>query len=542
MKAQVTVDIPTDDAAWEALIGSFNAGQPNELLMVLIERLRAAGTMSVLRESFYIDRDFSAAYATFYSTLFRPFRKYCERIHFFTGDLSALLAAPETTVLQQLLEEQRDGYLGSIVLRPLTHAPVSVCLLSTRKLTTPLAQEVTVQSEFTTHVLGVELRVESMPLAQQDRRTGACAQAAMWMAGRHFHNRHSAPWFSMPDITEIALNPIDSAITRSLPAGSEWLTQDNMVRALRAMGRHPVMYAPDAVVNGAPAWQAFSPREIVSRYVDSGVPVLLALQSTSDTVGHGIVAVGVERVDAATVGALPPRPTDAEFLTHFLVNDDQRGTYCRLPIASQHSSGEYPFCLETDLKFILVPLPAKVFMTAEAADIISENMLMQVAARRTELAAIALGPNSGWDVEQEFYSAVSAGTLIRRTYLTYGWKYKARMLRNTVPEPFKAELLLMQLPRYVWVTEYAVAAEAQSLDPCQRRIRAHVVVDGTGSPFGEAPLILQAPGLSVFWQYNPDNRIPVPVPVIVATDTCDAYWPKIRGDTDYSTCAVPAGS
>jgi hypothetical protein len=538
MKAQITVDVPSDDASWQTLTASFNAGQPSDLLNVLVARLRSAGAQSVLSESFYIDRDFSAAYAAFYATLFRPFRKYCQRVHFFANDLTPLLTAPDTISLQELLEDRREGYLGSIVLRPLTHAPVSVCLISAQGLTVPLAQEVTVRSEFTTHVLGVELSVQAMPLAQQDRRTGACAQAAMWMAGRHFYSRHSAQWFSMPDITEIALNPIDSAITRSLPAGSEWLTQDNMVRALRAMGRHPVMYAPDAAVNDVPTWQALSPREIVSRYVDSGMPVILALQSATDAIGHGVVAVGIERVDPKTVGPLPPRPTDAEFLTHFLVNDDQRGAYCRLPIAVKDKTAEYPFCLETDLKFILVPLPAKVFMTAEAADIISENMLAQVAARRSELAATALGPDSGWDVDSEFYSAVGAGTLIRRTYLTYGWKYKARMLRNNVPEQFKAELLLMQLPRYVWVTEYSVPDDAQSLNPCERQIRAHVVVDGTGSPFGEAPLILDAPGLSVFWQYNLDNRVPVPVPVIVATASAQPYWPKIRGDTDYSTCAI----
>ncbi|MEG3154448.1 hypothetical protein [Sphingomonas sp. RB1R13] len=537
MKAGISVHALKDDAQWAAFVSSLN-GVPNLLLQNLADRLRAAGAISALWEGAYIDRDFSAAYSAFYSTLFRPYRKFCSRVHFFASDVAPILALANVSEVVAGIEAVAKTYLGDIVLRPLAHAPVSSAHLAAVALAGDPVQEVSVRSVFKIHLLGVELKVDAMPLTQQDTRTGACAQATMWMAGRHFHNRHSAPWFSMPDITEIALNPTDSGITRSLPAGSEYLTQDNMVRALRAMGRHPVMYAPDEIVAGALVWQNVRPKDIVARYVDSGIPVLLGVQSAGTAIGHGLVAVGSERDAAKDLSTIAAGSTTAEFLTHFLVNDDQRGAYNRLPISATQKTGNDPFCLETDIKFILVPLPEKVFMTGETAELIAKDMMGQVAASRQVLADQALGAGSGWDVEPGTYAAVAAGTLVTRTYLTFGWKYKARTLRNGVSEHLKKELLMTQLPRYVWVTEFSQPTEASDVDTCKRLVRGHVVVDATGSRFWDSTLIIDAPGLSVLWHFDPVTPSSPPSLIVNADMVSTPYWPKIRGDLEYASCKV----
>jgi len=54
-------------------------------------------------------------------------------------------------------------------------------------------------------------------------------------------------------------------------------------------------------------------------------------------------------------------------------------------------------------------------------------------------------------------------------------------MRNGVPEELKDEMSWVQLPRYVWVTEFSLPADVVDLDPCLRRVRAHVVVDATGT-------------------------------------------------------------
>ncbi|MAM37989.1 MAG: hypothetical protein CL949_05700 [Erythrobacter sp.] len=280
------------------------------------------------------------------------------------------------------------------------------------------------------------------------------------------------------------------------------------------------------------------PRDVISRYVDSGIPVILGLQQAGTAIGHGVVAVGTERTDNVDPATFAPSPTAAEYVTHFLVNDDQRGAYCRLPVNAADKSVDYPFCLETDIKFLLVPLPEKVFMTAEAAELVARGMLFQVAHQRKHLATSALPPGTAWDEDPTFYDLLQTNSAFARTYLTYGWKYKTRMLRNCSSQQAKAELLGMQLPKYVWVTEFSRPEETAFLDPCKRLIRAHAVVDATGSRLWDSTLFVNAPGLTTAWQYDPRSTSVTPNLIVAADLGSSPYWPKIRGMADYASCLV----
>jgi hypothetical protein len=226
-------------------------------------------------------------------------------------------------------------------------------------------------------------------------------------------------------------------------------------------------------------------------------------------------------------------------VSHFLVNDDQRGAYCRLPV-SGGPTPDYPFCFDTDLKFILVPLPEKVFVTAEVAELIAGDILAQVTAQRQGLATQVLGAGSGWDVDPPFYDDLANGRLVTRTYLTYGWKYKARALRNGSPPRLTSELMQTEFPRYVWVTEVSEASKMGEAEACNRSIRAHVVVDATGSRFWDSVLLADVPGLSLFWHFDP--ALPgSQASITLRGDTeANSYFPKIRGSIDYGVCAVPS--
>lgn len=539
MRSGFAVYNPSNDQEWADLALLLNDNQPNLLLGNLLDRLRKdGGAQSILLERNYIDRDFSAAYSAFYSTLFRPYRKHCSRVHVFACDVSGLMAGHTPTERVSLLEQASSSYLGNIVIRPLAHAPISSAHLSAPDLVGGALKEIGVRSEFRFHLLGVELTVQAMPLTQQDTRIGACAQAVIWMSGRHFHNRFGAPWYSMPDITSNALNPADHIITRSLPAGSDFLTPDNMIRALRSMGRHPVMYAPD-IIQGNEVWQTVNPRHVVARYVDSGIPVILGMQQANTAIGHAVVAVGIEIRDNPDINQLAQNPKTGDLISRLLVNDDQRGAYCGLPLEGGPAI-DYPFCFDTDIKYLMVALPEKVFVTAEVAELISLDYATKVGAQRQGLAQQVTGPKGNWDVDSGFYASLAAGEIVARTYLTYGWKYKARALRNSAPERLTSEILLTEFPRYVWVTEFSEPAQAVNPDPCQRLIRGHVVVDATGSRFWDSVLLVDLPGLSLFWHFDPEQPI-APVSIVVRADQeSTPYFPKIRGSLDYSACEVPS--
>jgi len=547
MKSPAMLGVLDSDADWSSLASKLEISDESGLLKSLFDTFRGAGAKGFIYERGYIDRDFSAAFSAFYSTLFRPYLKYCSRLHFFDLDVSDLSGLPTAEEVTRGVDAKAQNYLGFIVIRPVVHAPVGTAVVAAERVTTDPSVIIDTLASYPVHLLGADLEVAGFPLTQQDTRVGACAQAAIWMAGRHFHMGHGGPWFSMPAINEAALNPTDTLTTRSLPAGSEFLTPGNIVRALRALDRHPVVqFARPDLENNKLIWTK-PPQNVVARYLDSGIPVLIGLRGRDGAVGHAVVAVGRVMVDAmpATSGN---RPSTADLVSHFLVNDDQRGTHQRLPVAAKDRTDAYPWTLEDDALWVMVPLPSKVFMTGDIAEELSRDLIEGFVDNadkyrdRAQAVAPAGSPTLGpiLSADASFYG-VSPSALVSRTYLTFGWKYKRRVLRNRLPDPFKAEILRTQFPRYVWVTEYSLLDDLKGHDPCSRKVRAHIVLDATGSKFfGESNLIAQIPGLSLFWTFDPADPVASRGLVWRATNDAEPFHPKVRGWHDFDQCPIDA--
>lgn len=515
---------------WADLRSSL-AARPSPCLTDLTDTFRAAGAKSFLIETQYIDRDFSSSHSEFYSSLFRPYQKYCRRVHFFASDLATPLGqktSPEEVV--EAVAGVSDDYLGFVVLRPIEIAPVSWAVVAQGKFCSANPQsEIPVHASYSVHVLGVELKVTGAPITQQDTRIGSCAQAAIWSVGRHFHTKHGGPWSSLPDITKSALIPTDAAVSMSLPAGSRFLTTDHMARALRAMDRHPLRYEVSGTSANARTHQ------IINRYLDSGIPVILALSSSTKPIGHAVVAVGRKYVTNPVLSGIK-RPTTAEGTSHFYVLDDQRGAYRELPASNANRAANYEWTLD-DCSEIIVPVPSKVFMPGEIAETMSWNALKSVInSRSATLSARGLDPIDQSQLDADFEQIAIADECVARTYLTFGWKYRARMLRNSVPSSFKRQLLQLPLPRYVWVTEFSKPSESFDQDHCRRRVHAHCVLDATGGQYFDSVLAIHVPGMIQVWNYELD---PARSKAIIDRAEPDAfYWPKVRGWSDYQYCRV----
>lgn len=542
MQTPVTLGALASDQDWEALAKALGPGCDVLVLRNLVSQYRSVGARSFILENAYIDRDFSAAYAAFYATLFHPYQKYCRRLHVFAEDVTGVMGAPTAEDVARALEAHQPAYLGFAVLRPLEHAPLGMAVVNSEAVASAPSAQMDVRAEYRVHLLGADLSVLGFPLTQQDSRVGACAQATIWMVGRHIHRKHGGPWFSMPEINEVALKPTDGVTSRSLPAGSDFLTPDNMVRALRAMDRHPVVFVRQPDENGQPIWTT-PIREIVCRYLDSGVPIILGLKGRDGAaVGHAVVAVGRTILEKMP-DPLPDDPTWAESATHLLVHDDQRGAYQALPVREADRSQAYPWTLEEDAVYAIVPLPSKVFMTAEAAEELTwsyvETLIERAGQYRDHAQAAAGGPPLGdiTALDPDFFAAGVEG-LVARTYLTYGWKYKRRALRNKLPAGLKADLIAKELPRYVWVTEFSLPGDLASYNVCDRKVRAHVVIDATGSRHWQSAILVQIPGVAMLWGFDLTSPSSKPHLVIRAFTEAEPFLPKVRGWKDYDRCEV----
>ena len=82
----------------------------------------------------------------------------------------------------------------------------------------------------------------------------------------------------MADITQFA-TPTTATEAVSLPAGSEFLTSERMIRAISEAGYQPLCFRRPAIDRA------------ILPYVESGIPVILGL-NIDGTLGHAVTVIG----------------------------------------------------------------------------------------------------------------------------------------------------------------------------------------------------------------------------------------------------------
>jgi hypothetical protein len=518
---------------WKALEALLGARQSRPAISAkIIDQLRGLGALTVLVEEDYIDRDFSEAYTTYYAKTFRRHRKLCKRLLFFSERMDFLADMKDVSkAIDNLEEVGKRSFLGWAVLRPISQAPLSQIILKGPPAPSSFEPHCLVKARYTAHLLGIEFVVEGIPMTQQDSRIGACAQAVIWVMARHFNARHRGPWLSTASITNAAIATPDHANNKVLPAGSEFLTGNNMVAALRSAGRETLLY----VATGNPlSWGQLRPADIINRYIDSGIPVLVGLGFAGRDIGHAVVATGqVLRPTVST--SLPKFPTRAEFCEAFYVQDDQQGPNIRMPVSPTSSIGETAhYNLIENCQYLMVPLPEKVYLPAEKAEELSWDILTQHSNDWSSIKAkhgSKLGQSES--LGDEFVSAFGKNQIIARTYLTYGWKYKHRMMRNSLPNAVRTIIRNLDTPRFLYVTEFYTVNSCSGKAIRDRRIFAHCAVDATAKNQDlDSVLLFHAPGMCM-WHAHDDRDEFIRSVAAIKDDT--GYFPKIRGDNDFSS-------
>lgn len=309
MRIECSVKPLDDREDWSGLAQTLG-GEALDVVRNLLRHLRVLGAKSYVLECPYIDRDYSADYLNFYARTFRDHERHCKRVHFFSDDISGLLRRPLST--EQLKRIQRFSiktYCGFCVIRPLPTAPIGRTIL-TGQVRTGFDMEATVtcRADFGANLLGVDLQVTGASFLQQDARVGACAQVAIWAGMRHMHARYNYDWVSVADITRYA-TPTTADEAVSLPAGSDFLTSERMIRGISEAGYQPLCFGKPDI------GRAILP------YVESGIPVILGLD-VNETLGHAVTVIGrvFGKQDSPTAEAI-------NYVPAYIVHDDQGGPY-----------------------------------------------------------------------------------------------------------------------------------------------------------------------------------------------------------------------
>jgi hypothetical protein len=452
-----------DDSHWDALERLLipdvaeSAAEPLRRVFAVV---RGHGCEAIVIEHRYVDLDFRSEYATFWAERFEDRRPLTRRLHFFACELTL-------SHLYSMPKPRAGQYLGYSVLRPTLLGPVGRTIL---RPPADLEDAVLTRVIDTPSLFGNDLPVEGVPYCQQDGELLRCAHAAAWIC-------HYVAWRNgvigrrfTGDIARMA-SPEGSA-HRPLPSAG--LSGEQLQGIFSAMQIPAIYYFLDDLPElSAPItppdtrrmtrWMAEQTRAIhardeerervlrvVCKYLNSGFPVVVL---SDDPANHAFTLVGWRHTDYNRV--------------ELIACDDQQGPYERIadPLADE--------VLERgDWWSVMLPLPSKVYLSADGAEIGAINMVLTGAARA----------NGGLGDEQDRDFAAFAehlevldGPISIRTRLLQGRRFKAALDKSR-PAAVRRLYRMAHLPQYVWLVEFQDREARRRGDP---PVLAEVVLDST---------------------------------------------------------------
>ncbi|MGY3478419.1 hypothetical protein [Bradyrhizobium ottawaense] len=465
---------PTD---WQQLASLL--GGPSNVVNSVIHHLMLSNATSYLIESPYIDRDYSADYRYFYAQTFKTYARHCRRIHFFAEDVAKIFAIKNWNERVQALEAtSKRSYCGFCVIRPLPNASIGRSALKMRGPEgKDLESVITCRADIRANLAGAELDVSGAAFMQQDARVGACAQIAIWMGARHMHQRYRYDWLSVADITKLAA-PTTPEEATSLPAGSDFLTSERMIRAVSEMGFQPLCFKGKDI------------GEQILPYVESGLPVILGLHIPGAHIGHAVTVIGrvFSKIEPPTV-----RPLD--YVAGFIVHDDQAGPYKVIPtktitakkfadedtVRLRTRTGDLQFEVDTHAVFAMALMPMRAFSTARAAELTARRRMESAFSQIDQLKALINKSGTVNPLLDDLLAAHNNGTLLLKTYLTSAEGYRRHIARGTASDALKDVLLKIHLPHFTWVTEISTIDSYNNSSAGLRRIFGHSLIDATSS-------------------------------------------------------------
>lgn len=413
---------------------------------------------SVVIERHYIDRDYRNTFSHFHSKRFSTPSARCIRLHFFSISVTEdAIAAEDKSVT--------DAYLGYSVIRPTKPNCIGRTLL---KHTLRLHSDAHLSiCEERVHLLGAALQIAGFPFISQDADATVCAESALWMLMRYYSNRYSVYSEILPfQITSLANH--HAAGGRVYPSAGLYSWQ--LAEALRLQRFSPIVYSRDQFKSNFD--------HLLYTYIESGLPLLVTVP------GHVIVAYGhASDYHAALPAPSPGFTYTSHFNRSFVVSDDNHFPYQMLSVNGRTAPTESLFPWSEIAEFI-VPLPEKVFLTAEQA--------------QTAIEAVLRNPTVGLAT-----SGVLAGKdLVLRLFLTTARSYKRKLRARGMADPVVERVYRrLPMPHFVWICEIAEYAEYAR----DRKVFGEVIWDATRNA------------------HEPDGWIAFHLPEMLAVDVGAAF-------------------
>jgi len=419
--------------SWETVLRlactHLDAGGLERLKSVLDPKCRC-----VVIERHYLDKDYRDTFSHFHSKRFGTPDSRCVRLHFFSNPITeeALISGDQHV---------KEAYQGYSVIRPTKPHCIGRTLLSHR-LRLESRAHLSICREWV-HIMGTQFAVEGFPFISQDVDATVCAQSALWMLLRYYSNKYPIYSEILPfQITNLANS--HAAGNRVYPSAGLYSWQ--LAEALRLQKFAPVVY-------GKKRYNEETFYHLLYTYLESGLPMLITVPE------H--VLVGFGHI-SNYLTPYPQSPPKFLYSSHFnralVINDDGRFPYQTLAKTIHSGTGPVSRHDWDAIEEFIVPLPEKVFLTAEQAQTVIQDFLQQ--------EPFALSSSE----------RLSKGGLVMRLYLTSARAFKRTLhQRKMGHEIVESIYRILPMPHFIWICEIADYDEYAS----ERKILGEVIWDAT---------------------------------------------------------------
>lgn len=399
--------------------------------------------LHVIIEGEYVDSAYRDSYYDYYSTKHSAYSRLCLRFSFFKSAFKNNIDFTDESNI-------RDNYLGFLVVRPLIKC-IGRNVISPEAKCANKSNIRICKVKVDTSCLGVKLKAEGFPHASQDNETMTCAQTTIWSLLEYYGNKYTHYRPTLPTEIEEILEPF--SYERQLP--SKGLTYNQISVALRNLGFGPKIYhsgdKPENISNF---------RELLACYIESGIPVAVALTNTK--VGHAVVCIGTENVDVHEVTKYPVTLgaktlfswNQAVANAKFVFNDDNWPCYQVAALADpvkHYVDAKKDRWKNAQVRQFIAPLYHKVYMEADTAIALTEQIIKTVL--------------------------IGCDGHVMRTFLTSSRTFREQITKmSSFSNNQRLGLLSVPMPKFVWVTELSTPDEFFA-----GRVSTLLLLDATGS-------------------------------------------------------------
>lgn len=424
----------------------------DDIITAFLENLKK--DLRVFVEYPYVDKVYRDSYYHYFSTKHKEYQRDCIRLSFFTKEVKE-----DDLNRVESKELLIENFLGYCVIRPTFPNVIGRNLISKKALLTN--HIVTCIHHENCLVNGFKLPIDGFPHSSQDQESITCAETTIWALMEYFGHKYAEYKPVLPITIINKLN--EHSDKRMLP--SSGLTPEQISFALKDFGFGTLIYTKeDDKAN-------FFPN--LSVYIESGFPVIVAMESSKHEYGHAILMIGREKIDRNDLTKAFERRSIIRLIPYssivknYVVQDDNLPPYSNITFANpgKNYDGSSEF-KSYKIKAFVVPLYKKMYMDVQRARIFFEKIF-----------------------NDEDYGVKTTASHIFRMYMASSRSFKEHIGNQKHMNPvLKQVLLASAMPRFIWCGEYI-----NRMDAAKGTVTSLIVLDATaGSEIWQDSFIFAA--------------------------------------------------